>query len=999
MTPEQYKRIGELFDAALERAAEERNAFLDQACGADAELRTEVEKLLANHVESNEFLSRPALNVAAALLAQKRTASLAGQTISHYRVDSLLGAGGMGEVWLARDTRLERQVALKLLPSQFTQDAERLNRFLREARAASALNHPNIITIYEIGEAGQVHFIAMEFIAGVTLRQRLANGRLQLREAVSIVRQMAAALDTAHQAGIIHRDIKPENVMLRPDGLVKVLDFGLARMTELPSQPSDPSLARRVEVSTQTGMVMGTPRYMSPEQARGRRVDARTDVFSLGVVFYEMITGEPAFAGATTAEVFAALLDKDPPPLRQFASDAPDELEEIISRMLAKECEERYASIRDFIIDLEQADLTTVSGSEDQPTRQFAVARGDDTKGSRQETRRQSELPQSQSLPDAGLSVWRAHRLKWLAAALALAGALGVGVWRWIALREEASARPATDALITPLIGQSGAKDHAAFSPDGRFIAFAWDGGRNVQVSPRDIYIKQLVGDARLQRLTSAPENDDYPVWTPDGNFVTFVRQSANFNETERNEVISVPAIGGSEKKLGETSSAAAWSPDGKFLAVSQSSKAAEGAGIFLLTPETGHRIRLTTPPSGASDLFPRFSPDGQMVAFTRDFSPTQTDIFVVLAKGGAPRQLTFEKDRVFGLAWTRDSRAIVYGGVRRNARGMWRIAVSGGAPERVPVTGQSPVSPDISPRGDRLIWTEQAANDTNLQLYRGPGFAGHAVPGKFAPPEKFEANSIHEDHSPDFSPDGQKLVFSSSRTGVQELWVSDADGKNAFRLTTQGGPNGSPRWSPDSKWIAFDSHTGGNSDIYVISAEGGPWRQLTNEKTAETQPAWSRDGQWIYFKSNRSGSYQIYKMPAAGGAAKQITFNGGFEGFESPDGSLFYYTRARGAYGIYAVPASGGEEKLVPELSRAGYWRSWVVVREGICFIAREDAPQQTIRFFSFATRRVTPLVTVSHEALWWQPGLALSPDGRRLLFARLENINDEIMLMDNFR
>jgi Tol biopolymer transport system component len=273
-------------------------------------------------------------------------------------------------------------------------------------------------------------------------------------------------------------------------------------------------------------------------------------------------------------------------------------------------------------------------------------------------------------------------------------------------------------------------------------------------------------------------------------------------------------------------------------------------------------------------------------------------------------------------------------------------------------------------------------------------------VPGKFGAPVKWRASSIHEDHHPNFSPDGQRVVFVSGRSGGIELWVCDADGNNSVRLTTRGGPAGSPRWSYDGQWIAFDSSIGGDFNVYVMSAAGGsPWRQLTFEKTSDNVPAWSRDGQWIYFKSNRTGSYQIHKMPAAGGAAKQITFNGGFEGFESPDGGLFYYIKGRGEYGIYSVPSDGGEEKLVPELSRAGYWRSWAVVKEGICFIAKEDAPQQTIRFFSFATRRITPLVTVAHEPLWHESGLALSPDGRRLLFAQLEHLSDEIILMENFR
>jgi Tol biopolymer transport system component len=966
MTPERYRRIGELFEEALARPPEERRAFLDQACGTesggDTSLRAEVERLLAHHGGSGTFLNLPAMD-AAAMLAQDRAASLTGKRIKNYEILARLGAGGMGEVWLARDTVLERQVALKFLPAQYAQSAERLQRFLREARAAAALNHPNIITIHEIGQADSIYFIATEFIDGVTLRERMAQGRLELAETLAIIRQIARALDTAHRAKIVHRDLKPENVMIRRDGVVKVLDFGLASVTSPAIGVDQPTVTSGAAGSmTNRGAVMGTPRYMSPEQARGLKVDSRTDLFSLGVVFYEMTAGAPPFPGATEAEVFAALLEREPPPLRRLSRNAPLRLERIVGRMLAKDREQRYETIQAFQSDLEQVSLAAPGAGEDSPDRPPAP---------------------------------RSHRPAWLLAALLAAAALGFGFYHWFAGR---GASPA-EVRFTPLIGEEGTKDFAAFSPEESRIAFAWDGGKNAQFSPRDIYVKVIGTDGPPLRLTTAPEDDIFPVWTPDGKYITFVRVPVQRrDESESNKVIRVPASGGPEQIIGETNTAAAWSPDGKTLAVSHHPAWEDGGGIFLLSPETGRRFRLTTPPPATRDNFPCFSPDGKLIAFTRDFGPTETDLFIVPAGGGVPKQITFDKGRVFGTAWTSDSREIVYAGVRRQGRGMWRVPAAGGAPERVPINGQSPVSPNISRQGTKLVWTE-FSSDSDIWLYQGPGFAGRATPGPFGAPVKLPSSSIYEEHSPDFSPDGEKLVFSSGRTGGEELWVSAAGGNNAVRLTTRGGPTGSPRWSPDNKWIAFDSHVGGDGDIYVIGSAGGPWRRLTFEKTAETQPAWSRDGQWIYFKSNRTGSYQIHKMPAAGGPAKQITFHGGFEGFESPDGSIFYYTKARGEYGIYSVPAEGGEEKLVPELSRAGYWRSWGVVKEGIYFIAKESAPRQTIRFFSFATRRVTPLVEVAGEALWWQPGLALSPDGRRLLFAQVEHAKDEIMLMENFR
>ena len=340
-----------MFHAVLERDPSEQEAFLDEACGEDEELRREVATLLAAEAEADTAkLTLPA-EVAAEMVAEDQTRPIIGQRIGRYKILSLLGAGGMGEVYLAQDKRLGRKVALKLLKQSLIQDAERVRRFEQEARSASALNHPNILTIHEISEADELQFIATEFVEGQTLRQRLKDARMTVQEAIGVATQVASALNAAHSARIIHRDIKPENIMLRPDGLVKVLDFGLAKLTasstELDSQTITPA-----KNSTVPGMVMGTARYMSPEQARGLEVDERTDIFSLGVVIYEMMTGRAPFSGDTPSDVMAAILHHEPVPLTEFAPDAPKELESIVSKALCKDRDERYQVIKDLQVDL-----------------------------------------------------------------------------------------------------------------------------------------------------------------------------------------------------------------------------------------------------------------------------------------------------------------------------------------------------------------------------------------------------------------------------------------------------------------------------------------------------------------------------------------------------------------------------------------------------------------------------------------------------------------------
>ena len=352
MKAERWKQINDLFQSTVERAPGERIAFLDEACHGDEGLRKEVSSLLTSYERSENFIESPAFEVAPELVTNDRAGALVGKLIGHYRIESLIGVGGMGEVYLARDEQLGRKAALKLLPNNLTTDEAQLSRFKNEARSASALNHPNILTVYEIGAEGNVQFIATEFIEGVTLRTSIARRRMKPYAALEIAVQVASALAAAHEAGVVHRDIKPENIMLRPDGYVKVLDFGIAKLTEQRQASRDHRVETTALLQTRPGLVLGTAHYMSPEQARGQKVDARSDIWSLGVVLYEMVTGSPPFRGETPSDCIAAILTTEPPPLSGVLPDVPPKLESILQKALRKNSDERYQTIKEMLADL-----------------------------------------------------------------------------------------------------------------------------------------------------------------------------------------------------------------------------------------------------------------------------------------------------------------------------------------------------------------------------------------------------------------------------------------------------------------------------------------------------------------------------------------------------------------------------------------------------------------------------------------------------------------------
>ena len=542
-------------------------------------------------------------------------------------------------------------------------------------------------------------------------------------------------------------------------------------------------------------------------------------------------------------------------------------------------------------------------------------------------------------------------------------------------------------SLVVTSVGE---KYGPSLSPDGKQLAYAWNGGSGSHFS---IYVK-LIGTEDSLRLTKQEGIDFNPVWSPDGRYIAFCRIQKG-----QTGIYVVSAFGGAERKLRDTHweerefyeifwyfGRLSWSPDGKMLAFSDRLTSKDPTSIFLLSLDTLAVHKLTSP-GLPGDYNPAFSPDGRMLAFDRG-SQGITSIYLMSAEGGEERQLISGSQYGWGLAWTADGGDIVFGraGWLPKSGWLWKISAAGGKPERLQF-GQEGGEPSI--RGNRLAYARQLAN---LNIWkRTLGSSNSASAG-----EKFLTSTTIES-GPQFSPDGSKIVFESTRTGAYEIWLCNSDGSNLIQLTHLNTVTGTPRWSPDGEQIAFDSRAPGNAEIFVMDSRGGSMRQLTHEPSADVVPSWSGDGHWIYFASERGGDWQIWKMPSTGGPAVQVTHNGGHGGFESKDGKYFYYAKGDNAPGIWRVPTGGGDEiEVVPSLE-AGYWGYWALAYDGIYYLDTSAVP--AIAFYSFATRRTARLFDLESHPTRYAAGLGISPDGKAILYTQLDAFSRDIVLVENYR
>ncbi|MBL8208068.1 MAG: serine/threonine-protein kinase [Blastocatellia bacterium] len=838
MTPERYQRICQLFDEALEVAPEQRAAWLDEACGADSELRAEVEKFLAGMEPAADYLARPAMDVAAEMLAQQQKhPSALGLQISHYQIISLLGAGGMGRVYLARDTRLGRQVALKLLPTQYTQDAERVRRFQIEAKAASALNHPNILTIHDVGEAATdrsvTQFIATEYVEGQTLRELLQAGAVAPDQVLDIALQLADALSAAHEAGIVHRDIKPENIMLRPDGYVKVLDFGLAKLTETRKsergkrneEENNSSEIHRLSFrdhhSTMPGRVMGTISYMSPEQALGQPLDARTDIFSLGVVLYELLTGVQPFRGNSDAATYNAILNLKPPALTKTIDTLPLEFAAIIERALEKEPSARYQTAAELRAALKQL-------RQDSTSQERAVA-----------VRR----------PIASYRRWAALG----AVVLLLVGAGYFWQARRAPILSDASPAPLpalpANVSFTQQTEQSGVEYFPTLAPDGKTLVYASRAAGNW-----DLWLQTIGQRERVNLTTETKADDTQPCFSSDG------KQLAFRSEREGGGLFVMELASLKVRKINSEGFNPTWSADGAEIAYGTASitqiEARPNSQLWVVRVDTGEK-RLVTQQDAAQ---PAWSPTGERIAFYGLQANGNLDLMTIPARGGTPVKITSDAPTDWNPCWSADSRYLYFTSDRSGNMSLWRVAIdeatgqARGAPEpaTTPTTDTAHLS--FSRDGKHLAYVQRNKRRSVQALGFDP--VSGTVRGTPVALTRGTGSATH----PDISPDGQWLAYSSAGSPQPDIYVMRLDGSEVRQLTNDIYKDHIPRWSPDGKRIAFFSDREGKNEIWTVAPDGkSAPQQLTFAGTGRAVlEDWSPDGNFLVYTMLRQGLYLL---------------------------------------------------------------------------------------------------------------------------------------------
>jgi Tol biopolymer transport system component/tRNA A-37 threonylcarbamoyl transferase component Bud32 len=902
--------------------------------------------------------------------------ALIGKLVSHYRILETLGDGGMGVVYKARDEHLDRFVAIKVLSPEKVADPERKRRFVQEAKSASALNHPNIITIYDIASHDGTDFIAMEYVPGNALNRLIPRRGLPLGDALRYAVQVADALAAAHTAGIVHRDLKPGNVMVSGaeeqgrTGLIKVLDFGLAKLVERADNSdveTTESIRNEKGFATEEGTIVGTISYMSPEQAEGKKVDVRSDIFSFGALLYEMLTGRKAFQGDSKISTLSAILREDPKPASQVVEGLPHELERIIGRCLRKSPERRFQTAADLKVALEELKEESDSGT-------LGAA--------------------------PVLAPPRRWRLAGIAGLLALIG-LGAAVL-WFGRRPT---KPQEPLSAVPLTAYPGFEGDPTISPDGSQVAFSWDGEKQDNT---DIYVKLIGTGGPPLRLTTDPADDLSPAWSPDGRFIAFLRMLSQ----EKAAVLVITALGGPERKIAEIHNwdflpLLAWSPDNNSLVISDKGEGQEPAALFLLTLETGEKVRLTSPQSHArGDAYPTFSPDGRTLAFTRIIDSGLSELYLLPVSGGSkptgePKRISMENRNADNPAWTEDGRAIVFSSGQFDQRGLWKIAVPGssspaGKPEQLASLGTNAYQPVISRRGNRLVYVHVLIRSS---ISRIPVKDRQGVRSSDATPADDKSapliSSTRNQSSPQFSPDGKRIAFMSNRSGSFEIWVCDRNGQNAVQVTSFGGPVvTNPTWSPGGERLAFDSNAAGQFDVYTVSADGGKPQRMTSDPANDGNPSWSNDGQWIYFDSGRSGQQEVWKLPANGGDAIQVTRNAGFGPHESPDGKFLYYAKALFETSLWRIPVEGGQETKVLE-SLSSHLN--VAIAKGGIYFVPSAASSSSIQFLDLSTNRIATVAGFARNLnLGEVGGLALSPDGKWLLYTKMDDQGSELMLVE---
>ncbi|HEY3138243.1 MAG TPA: protein kinase [Blastocatellia bacterium] len=905
MTPERWRQVKRLLESALERGPRDRAALLDEACKGDPSLRREVESLIASHEQAGSSFDSPAFEAAVSLLADEHN-NLVGRHLGHFKILSRIGRGGMGEVYLAQDSRLGRRVALKLLPAIYTRDEDRLSRFALEARSASALNHPNIVTIFDVGEVERVHFIATEYVEGETIRSAINRGGISLLEMLDIGAQASSALAAAHAAGIIHRDIKPENIMLRPDRYVKVLDFGLAKLTERPIITETAPTVRRVE--TDPGTVLGTAYYMSPEQARGITVDARTDIFSLGIVLYEMITGCLPFDGQTTSDVVASILKTDPEPLATHAPDVPQELQRIVSKSLRKDREERYQTAKDLMVDLrslrQELELEAKAQQRTSPSADRKSAAGLGT-GATLTVETADALERRTSSAEIIIAEIKRHR-KGVAIALSIAAVIIAGILYWVytLVGRQKPATPFQAMKITRLTS-SGNATEAAISPDGKYVFYVIQ-----EAGKQSLWLKQAATGSNVQ-IGAPAEGLSYraPSFSRDGNYIYYLRIERN---EPRGTLYQMPVLGGEPKKLlvevsiQDTGSSYSFSPDGKQLALIRLN-AAFNRSLVVLNPDgTGEREL-------ASRSLPNYlagaawSPDGRIVAcvegsFSGATSGGYKSFLEVRVEDGNQKPISTQKwGRVLAFSWLPDMSGLVAAAVENvGTSQLWHVPYSGGIAQRITndLNGYEGVSLTSDGKAVATAWTDYSSS-----IWIAP--AGDTSRAKKVTSSSGDYKELS------WTPDA-KIVYQSAESGISDIWIINSDGSGRRQLTSDGSSYQFPISSPDGRYIISTASRGKQTiqSLWRLNGDGGnPLELVKGSALMDFTP----DSRWVVYYQHSSEGARLWRVSIDGGDPVQLTFkDNAARPSVSPDGKLiacnYMVTEPNSRFRIAILSIDGGE-------------------------------------------------------------------------------------------
>ena len=884
---EHWEQAKVVFTEALERSGTERVAYLNSACAQDPALRAEVESLLRSFEVAGSFMETPAVESAAESLVGEEAHLKSGERVGHYEILSTIGEGGMSEVYLARDLVLGRRVALKILPEYLRRDSERLRRFKQEARTASTLNHPNVCVIYEVGETeDQYPFITMEYIEGETLRQRLNEGPVSLDEALEITIQIANALVAAHDSGVIHRDIKPDNVMVRGDGYVKVLDFGLAKLTE--HRKGVNSTLATLMIKSQPGMVMGTAAYMSPEQARGVTVDARSDIWSLGVVLYEMASGHTPFVGATPTDVVISIVERDQPAISEYVEDVPAELERIVRKALRKDPDERYQLVKEMAIDLRTLQRELQLDRSLSPDRRQSVPtatspkrslsgkqRGIDT-GKINATRLTTLFPPTSSrrwLPVFGVI-----------ALLAVLVGGSYALYKSFSGRETKTSLPFQQIDVTKLT-INGSALYAAISGDGKYVAYIKSEGGKVS-----LWLRQVGNAGNIEVVPPREGNYGGLIFSPDGEFIYYA-----YGETPNEMTIfRVPTLG---------------------------------------TGATAVKVTLEDGPGSLSH-------DGKRIAYLRFDQDQKADLLKIANADGSNERIVatrkwpkkFSYDFVTRPAWTRDDKAlaipILNGDTNGYSIAIVEISLADGSENTITLSPQRfehPYHLTVLPDGGGALFAAKAQGASFSQIWL-LGREGTA---------RTLTNDLSDYHDADLSADSSSLV-TVQRQVLSNVFVSakSETSNRSTQITAGVGRYFDLSWAPDGK-ILYASDASGVADIYELSTDGLSTRQLTSGMKRNYAPSVSPDNRYVVFHSNRSENFQVWRMDRDGNNPIQLT-KGSVEAnwpkFSADSRWVYYEHFEPGIKGsLWKVPVEGGTPVKVtdtfstrPTLSPDGKWLAY---------------------------------------------------------------------------